>query len=107
MAWAEFPEASLTVLQGAPKTINSSGTAMRSFCGDLGTGLFYRNARILPGLARRAGRLEIDLKPPPSMCAQTGRPSTPPQKRSARATSDGFRFRGTARLPPQIPGIAP
>jgi hypothetical protein len=34
MAWAEFLEASLTVLHGAPKTINSSGTAMRSFCGD-------------------------------------------------------------------------
>jgi hypothetical protein len=50
MAWAEFPEASLTALQGAPKTINSSGTAMRSFCGDCGTGLFYRNAAILPGI---------------------------------------------------------
>lgn len=50
MAWAEFPEGSLTVLQGEPKTINSSGTAMRSFCGDCGTGLFYRNAAILPGI---------------------------------------------------------
>jgi len=50
MAWAEFPEASLTVLHGEPKTINSSGTAMRSFCGNCGTGLFYRNAGILPGL---------------------------------------------------------
>jgi hypothetical protein len=50
MAWAEFPESSLTVMQGQPKTINSSGTAMRSFCGDCGTGLFYRNAGILPGL---------------------------------------------------------
>lgn len=50
MAWAEFPEASLKLLQGEPKTINSSGTAMRSFCGVCGTGLFYRNAGILPGL---------------------------------------------------------
>lgn len=50
MAWAEFPDGSLTVLQGEPKTINSSRTAMRSFCGDCGTGLFYRNAELLPGL---------------------------------------------------------
>lgn len=50
MAWAEFPEASLTMIQGEPKTINSSGTAMRSFCGECGTGLFYRNAAILPGI---------------------------------------------------------
>jgi hypothetical protein len=50
MAWAEFAEASLTMVQGRPKTINSSGSAMRSFCGDCGTGLFYRNAELLPGV---------------------------------------------------------
>ena len=50
MAWAEFPEASLTMIQGEPRTVNSSGTAMRSFCSDCGTGLFYRNDAILPGL---------------------------------------------------------
>jgi hypothetical protein len=32
------------------KTINSSGTAMRSFCQDCGSGLFYRNAEILPSI---------------------------------------------------------
>jgi len=45
-----FPESSLTLLQGEPKTINSSGTSMRSFCGNCGTGLFYRNAVNLPGM---------------------------------------------------------
>jgi hypothetical protein len=49
VAWAMYPEASLTVTLGVPKTINSSGTAMRSFCPDCGTGLFYRNDAILPG----------------------------------------------------------
>ncbi|MFM9967399.1 MAG: GFA family protein, partial [Burkholderiales bacterium] len=50
VAWAMFPEAALAVTKGQPKTINSSGTAMRSFCADCGTGLFYRNAVILPGI---------------------------------------------------------
>ena len=50
VSWAMFPESALTLLQGQPKTFNSSGTAMRSFCPDCGTGLFYRNAVILPGI---------------------------------------------------------
>jgi len=50
VAWAMFPESALTVIKGQPKTINSSGSAMRSFCADCGSGLFYRNAAILPGL---------------------------------------------------------
>ena len=50
VAWAAFSENELTVTQGSPKTINSSGAAMRSFCADCGTGLFYRNAEVLPGI---------------------------------------------------------
>jgi hypothetical protein len=50
VAWAMFPESALTVTIGQPKTISSSGTAMRSFCTECGSGLFYRNAAILPGL---------------------------------------------------------
>jgi len=50
VSWAMFPESALTLLQGQPKTINSSGSAMRSFCPDCGTGLFYRNAVNLPGI---------------------------------------------------------
>ena len=50
VAWAMFAEGAFTLLQGEPKTVNSSGTAMRSFCPECGTGLFYRNAVILPGL---------------------------------------------------------
>jgi len=47
---AMFAESSLVVLKGQPKTINSSGAAMRSFCADCGSGLFYRNAEHLPGI---------------------------------------------------------
>lgn len=49
-AWAMFPEAALTLTKGQPKTINSSGTAIRSFCADCGSGLFYRNEVVLPGI---------------------------------------------------------
>src|SRR5262245_47980201 len=50
MAWAGFSEDSLTLTKGTPKTFNSSGATFRSFCGECGTGLFYRNAEILPGV---------------------------------------------------------
>lgn len=50
MAWAGFATNELRVTQGSPKTINVSGTAVRSFCGDCGTGLFYHNAELLPGM---------------------------------------------------------
>lgn len=50
VAWAAFAEDALTMLAGTPKTFNSSGSAMRSFCGECGTGLFYRNAQYLPGI---------------------------------------------------------
>lgn len=50
VSWAMFPETALTLTKGQPKTINSSGTAMRSFCAECGSGLFYRNAAVLPGI---------------------------------------------------------
>ena len=50
VSWAAFSEDELTVTQGQPITFNSSGAAMRSFCGTCGTGLFYRNADMLPGI---------------------------------------------------------
>jgi hypothetical protein len=50
VAWAMYPESSLNVTKGTPKTFNSSGQAMRSFCADCGTGLFYRNEAMLPGI---------------------------------------------------------
>ena len=50
VSWAAFAEDELTLTQGAPITFNSSGTALRSFCGTCGSGLFYRNADFLPGI---------------------------------------------------------
>jgi hypothetical protein len=50
VAWAAFDEAELVVIAGTPKTVNSSGATLRSFCPDCGTGLFFRNADYLPGI---------------------------------------------------------
>lgn len=72
VSWAMFPEAALTVTQGQPKTINSSGTAMRSFCGDCGTGLFYRNAVVLPGIVDvQSATLDDPEALPPGVQIQT------------------------------------
>lgn len=50
VSWAGFDEAQFTLTQGAPTRFNSSGDAMRSFCARCGTGLFYHNATMLPGI---------------------------------------------------------
>jgi len=50
VGWAAFAEADFALTQGKPVTFNSSGAAMRSFCGVCGTGLLYRNAEFLPGI---------------------------------------------------------
>lgn len=51
VAWAAFAEGDFRMLHGEARTYNSSGSAMRSFCATCGTGLYYRNAEILPGIA--------------------------------------------------------
>lgn len=50
VAWAAFPESSLKVLKGKPKIYNSSENGRRHFCPDCGTGLFYYNNSMLPGI---------------------------------------------------------
>lgn len=72
VAWAMFPEAALMVSKGQPKTINSSGTAMRSFCADCGSGLFYRNAAVLPGIVDvQSATLDDPEALPPTVQIQT------------------------------------
>lgn len=50
MCWAGFQESQLSIQKGKPRVFNSSGTAMRSFCRECGSGLFYRNEEFLPGM---------------------------------------------------------
>ncbi len=50
VAWAAFAAADFKLTKGEPKVFNSSGTALRSFCGDCGSGIAYRNEQFLPGI---------------------------------------------------------
>lgn len=49
VGWIAWREDQVTVT-GSPKSYASSEHGRREFCGDCGTGLFYRNAAFLPGL---------------------------------------------------------
>lgn len=49
MAWAGYDDDKLKVTKGEPKTFRMSDVSHRNFCGDCGTGLFYRNSEMLPG----------------------------------------------------------
>jgi hypothetical protein len=72
VVWAMFPESAFKLTRGAPKTFNSSGTAMRSFCPECGTGVFYRNAVNLPSLIDvQASTLDNPDALPPAVQIQT------------------------------------
>ncbi|MBS7806932.1 GFA family protein [Variovorax sp. PCZ-1] len=72
VSWAMYLEGALSVTKGQAKTINSSGTSMRSFCADCGTGLFYRNEPVLPGIVDiQSATLDDPDALPPSKQIQT------------------------------------
>lgn len=50
VGWAMFEEDALSVPEGEPKIYASSENGRRHFCEACGTGLFYTNAEMLPGL---------------------------------------------------------
>lgn len=50
VAWTAFAAANFRVVAGEAVTFNSSGASMRSFCGKCGTGLWFVNEEMLPGI---------------------------------------------------------
>ncbi|MDP1582024.1 MAG: GFA family protein [Bradyrhizobium sp.] len=50
VGWTMYPEDAVKVTKGQPKVYESSEHGRRQFCADCGTGLFYTNANVLPGL---------------------------------------------------------
>jgi len=50
VAWAMFRTDAVKTTKGALKTYASSANGRRHFCADCGTGLFYTNDTILPGI---------------------------------------------------------
>jgi hypothetical protein len=45
-----YPQGAFKVTRGTPKVYESSEHGRRHFCPDCGTGLFYTNAKVLPGI---------------------------------------------------------
>ena len=50
VGWTMYQEQQLSVSRGEPKLYASSEHGRRYFCADCGTGLFYRNETVLPGI---------------------------------------------------------
>jgi hypothetical protein len=63
--WIAFKEEQVTIA-GEPAAYQSSEQATRLFCGACGTGLFYRNPAVLPGLIDiQSGTLDEPAADPP------------------------------------------
>jgi hypothetical protein len=50
VGWTMYLIDAVKVTKGQPKTYESSANGRRLFCADCGTGLFYTNATMLPGI---------------------------------------------------------
>ena len=50
VGWTMYPASAVKVTKGQPKTYESSANGRRQFCADCGTGLFYVNETMLPGI---------------------------------------------------------
>ncbi len=50
VAWYAVKEEQLQLTAGQPASFEGTPGAQRQFCGNCGTGLFYRNAEMLPGI---------------------------------------------------------
>lgn len=50
VGWTMYATAAVTVIKGRPKIYESSASGRRHFCAECGTGLFYTNASVLPGI---------------------------------------------------------
>jgi hypothetical protein len=50
VGWTMYPTNAVTIVQGEPKSYESSQDGRRMFCADCGTGLFYTNEKMLPGI---------------------------------------------------------
>ena len=50
VGWTMYPQEAVEVTRGTPKVYASSQDGRRHFCSDCGTGLFYTNEAVLPGI---------------------------------------------------------
>ena len=70
VAWSAYPAGAVTIA-GEPTVYESSEHGRRHFCGACGTGLFYTNDEVLPGLIDvQAGTLDDPEARPPQIQVQ-------------------------------------
>ena len=70
--WTLFGNDHFRVTQGEAKVYASSELGRRHFCADCGTGLFYTNEAVLPGITDiQSGTLDDPDSLPPSAHIQT------------------------------------
>jgi hypothetical protein len=50
VSWTMYPQEALKITRGTPRVYESSENGRRQFCPECGTGLFYSNSKVLPGL---------------------------------------------------------
>jgi hypothetical protein len=50
VGWSMYRQEAVKVTKGTPKVYASSDSGRRHFCADCGTGLFYVNEQMLPGI---------------------------------------------------------
>ena len=50
VGWTMYRSGQVRTVKGTPKIYTSSENGRRHFCGDCGTGVFYRNDVMLPGI---------------------------------------------------------
>jgi hypothetical protein len=50
VGWTMYKANAVKVTKGKPKTYSSSENGRRQFCPECGTGLFYVNDKMLPGI---------------------------------------------------------
>lgn len=72
VSWVMFPQEQVSITKGATKAYASSAHVIREFCAECGTGLFYRNASVLPGIVDvQSGTLDDPNQLPPQCHVQT------------------------------------
>lgn len=72
VGWTMYPQAAVKVTKGTPRVYESSEHGRRHFCPDCGTGLFYVNAAMLPGIIDiQSGTYDNPAAVPPRVHIQT------------------------------------
>lgn len=71
-AWMAFPAGNFRVTKGEAVAFNSSGASIRHFCGTCGTGLYFINEEMLPGIVDiQSATLDDAQAHPPAAHIQT------------------------------------